>query len=215
MAFRTKLALILLSLLQTADASPIVVDANGRIVGFYQGARIEGYEYGVSATGYRFGFNRETGRLEHPSDLNTNSEGRVFFTSSDCTGQAYIQAQPSSKIGMVVPAAYPRYDGALIGDPLVFYLPQTGRPPIQTVMRGSSWEWAGSGLPSYPLQCVPDQTAPQQAYPLQPNDPDATGIPTSRFQAPLRVISSWLFRDGFEQPLSGTSPTGEVWGALA
>lgn len=179
-------------------ASPIVVDVDGRIAGFYVGTSTENRtEYAASQKGYRFGFDRESGRLMRPEGTYTDANGQVFYTTTDCTGQAYITVHDGIKLGVVFPAAYASTPSQATGVPLLYYLAQVGRPSTQTVMRRSFWAFLGAGTQI--LSCfnalTPDA---RDAIPLIPNDPAETGVPNGGFVPPLRVISSWLFRDGFE-----------------
>ncbi len=191
-------------------ATPIAVDGNGSVVGFYVGVGTQAQEeYAISPTGYRFAFDRETGRLLRPEGIYTDSNGQAFFTTTDCSGQAYITDHPGVKLGLVMPAAYPQIPGGQAsGIPLVFYLSQTNRPATQTVLRRSFWAFLGAG--TQVLSCFNGLTPDERSgIPLLPNSPSETGVPSGGFVPPLRVISSWLFRDGFEQPLSGTHPALE------
>lgn len=176
-------------------ASPIIVDANGRTVGFYQGLGVNGLEVGVTLTGYRFGFERKTGKLAPTPDLGTNFWS-VFFSEPNCSGQAYVEA--ANRVGGFV--AIPDFEFQATADPPVYYVPQDV-PPIVSIQRRSTLNYEGS--PPLTLGCYNDGTpSTVDAIPVQPNSPGETGIQSPRFQPPLRAISSWLFRDGFEQPLS-------------
>lgn len=121
----------------------------------------------------------------------------MFFATTDCSGQAYLPDTPGVKLGMVIPVAYADSPSTATGTPLLFSLRQASRPQVVTVMRMSYWRFSGVGAQS--LNCfnqfIPDA---RDAIPLQQNNPNETGVPESGFGAPLRVISSWLFRDGFE-----------------
>ncbi len=192
---------------EVADATPIVVDANGQLVGFYQsvvtvtpgspgGGDTEG---AVSQAGFRFSFDRDTGKLTIPQHF----ESLVFFATPNCTGQAYLSSSSGQgggklQLGVVFPGmldpALPQIDAPL------YYLPQV-RPSEVSVQRLSTWSTVV--MPAPALICFPaSPSSPIPAYPVAPNDPATTGVPNVRFSAPLRVLSSWLFRDGFEQPLS-------------
>lgn len=196
------IAALMLAAASSCAASPIIVDAQGSIIGFYQGVGgVDHEEHGVTEKGYRFGFDRESGRLTRPEAVPSNTEGEVFFTSNDCSGTAYIQSSSTIRLGMILPSAYPVYPAPVTGTPSLYYLPQTGRPSEQIVQRRSQWRFVDPGS-GYVLTCVVNgMPSTNTEIPLVPNDPNETGISNSLLNPPLRVISSWLFRDGFESPL--------------
>lgn len=195
-----------MSFMHSLKASPIVVDANNRFVGFYQGASENPQqEHAVSQAGYRFGFDRETGRVLKPEGISASvGVGRVFYSTTNCTGQAYLQADPGVKLGIVIAAAIPDFDGdAVVGTPLLYFIAQTQRPSPEQVEIRSQWAFLGTG-PDV-LSCF-NGFSPGQirtAVPLIPNNPSETGVPDAGFVPPLRIMSSWLFRDGFETLASG------------
>lgn len=179
-----------------------MLDANNRFVGFYQGLSEEEYlrEIAVSRTGYRFAFDRKDGRIMWPQGFSAN-QIMVFFTTPNCTGQAYVSAQSgfgmSSRVaGTVVVGAFDLSETPSSSDPPVYYIPQL-TPSNVNVSRQSWWTYGGPSPQSVICQSgAPAPLAP--AFPVLPNDPVETGVPNTRLSAPLRVTSSWLFRDGFE-----------------
>lgn len=186
-----------------AYAEPIVLDANNRFVGFYQGLSEQERlrEIAVSGTGYRFAFDRNDGRIMWPQGF-SGVQIMVFFTTPNCTGQAYVTAHPhgialGSRIaGTVVVGAFDLSETPSPNDPPVYYLPQL-TPERINVSRQSWWVYGGPAPQTVICQSgAPDPVAP--AYPILPNDPVETGVPNTRLGAPLRIGSSWLFRDGFE-----------------
>lgn len=193
---RTSFLGLLLLFAQTASASPIVVDANNRVIGFYHGVGgPSNEELGVSQKGYRFSFNRFNGRLSYPQGAS-----RPFFVTPNCTGTAYLK-NPGAilSIGIVVPAAYDDQNPQ-VGTAPLYYVQQAPLPPVQMQMSGSFWRFDGGTL-----TCITDSPGPlEPVVPLLLNNPSETGIDSGTFPAPLRVISSWLFRDGFEGVLLAT-----------
>jgi hypothetical protein len=197
MAFRTVFALILLGVLDTAGASPIVIDSNGRFVGFYLGQDVQqlrDVESAVSSTGYRFEFKRASGLVVTFEDNYVQG-----YTTVDCSGQVWMQG------GATPGFVFPLFNNVVGNSAPLFFLDQA--PPSTQLLTILSRR-SSSG------QCEPTNSA-GDFWPVLPNDPNVTGVPGSTLPAPLRVISSWLFRDGFEQPLSGTSPTGVEWSTTA
>jgi hypothetical protein len=209
MATRLNIFLALSCWLGVASATPIVVDADGRMVGFYQGAEATSKatrEFAVSEKGYRFAFQRKTGRLLAPQA--SAFHGGVVFTSGDCTGPAYLNGD-SAIGGTIILGAEPTPSIITQPDPPLYYVPQV---PVVQIGGIISSAWQFSATEPYDITCVSFMASPRFFLtPIQPNDPNETGIPNNRFRPPLRVISSWLLRDGFERPLSGSSPTGDVW----
>lgn len=199
MKVRALLAAMLLAASAPLSASPVVVDGDGRTVGFYLGVTSDETEQAVSMQGYRFGFDRVTGRIKSAAEA-----VGVYFTGTDCTGVAF---QYTNYNGPMIGAAYvtdfSSIDPPSPIDPPIFYIPQGTTPIAQLLPRGSL-QYFDDGNPSQ-LRCQslsPSEYPPVEGYPLQPNDPDETGIPNERFRPPLRIMSSWFHRDGFEQ-LSG------------
>lgn len=186
-----------------AGASPIVVDGTGRTVGFYSGAAEPPRESAVSTTGYRFSFNRRTGEILYPDGGPQYPPGQseIWFASTDCTGQAYLSGTEGLTPGSVFPGIRPHPAPATPPAPPVFrplyILPQSVPAPSSVLIR--SYQIYTS--PENQVFCAPDNTT-RTVIPVESNLPSETGIPGPILQPPLRVISSLLFLDGFEAPIS-------------
>lgn len=185
------------------DAEALILDANNNVIGLYGGLSEVDFlrENGYSRQGYRFAFDRDTGRLMWPQGFSAG-QIYVYYATSDCTGPAYVSVQsgfgPSKRVpGTVVPAAYDLSETPSGFDAPVFYIPQN-RPSEVVVQRQSWWAYVGANLSCQ--SSAPSPAAP--AYEVQPNNPGVTGVPNGRFAAPLRITSSFLFRDGFENVAS-------------
>lgn len=189
MAARIVVLLALCGWLGKAGASPIVVDTNGRMVGFYLGVGYAGWrDKAVTPEGYRITFARGSGFLAF--DVNE----LVGFATPDCTGS--LRAQPVAP-GFVRPL-YTSGTGDVPSEELV-YVPQNAQVADIPIL----------SIPGADGQCFSPSNPITSSLEAFPNDPEITGISSSRLPAPLRIISSWVFRNGFEQPLSSTSPTGD------
>lgn len=194
-------ALLALLITESVSASALIYDGNGTLVGTYLGAESDGKEHGVSVHGYRFAFNRTTGAVLQPQGGPSGGPGSVFveFTSTDCTGPAFLTATVSSTVpGAVFYGALP-YEGGPPPSPMptLYRYPQV-RPMTQTVLIRSRYEYSS---PENVRNCLL-QNSSRTAIPIEENAPAETGVPSASFVPPLRVITQELFRDGFETLLA-------------
>lgn len=181
----------------SVNASALIYDGNGTLIGSYLGAENDGREYGVSVHGYRFAFNRTTGAVLQPQGGPAGGAGSVFvgFASTDCSGPAYLYAAVLSTVpGSVFYGALPYEGGSLPNLPPILYRYPQVRPTAQTVLIRSRFEYSS---PENVRNCLQQNTS-SSAIPVDLNSPSETGVPNSSFVPPLRVISQELFRDGFE-----------------
>lgn len=183
---RQLLAIFLLATSASTQAQgTIIVDANQAMVG-YAVDSLTGSLTGVaSSKGYTFAVDMLTGVIS--SDRFTIAGGitstlsSLYFTTADCSGQAYFIGPPVA-------------GGFLLrhGTGQVYYaekgeMPQVRAIPARKVSPGASCEaWGGTASSVRALQ----------------NDPAVTGLATGEFAAPLELsffqVWNTLFRDGFE-----------------
>jgi hypothetical protein len=185
----------------SVNASALIYDGNGTLIGSYLGAENDGREHGVSVHGYRFAFNRTTGVVLQPQGGPTGGPGSVFvgFTSTDCSGPAYLYATVLSTVpGSVFYGALPYEGGPVPSPPPVLYRYPQVRPTAQPVLIRSRYEYSS---PENVRNCI-QQNSSTSAIPVDLNSPTETGVPNSSFVPPLRVISQELFRDGFENAVA-------------
>lgn len=175
---------VALCIASSASAGPIVIDGNGKFVGYYLGVTNGSWtDEAVTEEGYRFAFHRRSGRVE----FTTNAF--VGYATTDCTGP--LRASPVAP-GFVSPV----YEGGLLA-----YVPQDAQEePVHILSMRVSDDTCGS--PPYPISV---------SVPALPNDPDVTGVESPQLTIPIRISSSPLFRDSFEQPLSVRFVRVEWW----
>lgn len=161
--------------------APFVVDANAAFVGYFTSIGFQSDYQLVSATGYRFAARALTGAVFAPAEVRLMSTD-IYFTSADCSGQAYAQIQNNSVVGGFV-------FRATFGD--YWYAPksansQSERPfASMRALGGSCVATAGTSF----------------SMPVLPNDPSVTNVAPGNYAPPLTlgvVGQPLLFRDGFE-----------------
>jgi len=175
-------------------ASPVVADASGRIVGFYQGPVEPDVVRVISTQGYVTRINMKTGGYSVSPGNAVNSQDQVstsavYYASANCSGNAfYTVGQPvGTNLGGWV--FWSEADNAL------WYVPKA---PVISQFTALSVRPLDSG-PCSNISVFGDYT------PARLNDPNVTGISNTPPQAPLRLEvatistpSGLLFRDGFE-----------------
>lgn len=165
-------SLFLLCATSAVSASPILIDGNGKMLGYYLGAPYPSWdEHAVSVHGYRFQFERSSGQIEAPVNA------YLGFTNADCTGELRTWTVAP---GFVVPI--------IDGEPSagLAYVPQDAEPQPVAILSVRNSD--GCSGPPYPIT---------NSLPALPNDPEVTGVSSAILQKPLRVSSILLFRDGF------------------
>lgn len=174
-----------------AAASPVVRDANGRVLGYYSGQAYigPGFDTGyliVSSTGYVFAIDDwdSTFVLNYASNVNKPLLPEVHFASTDCSGQGFGVYQVGAAIagGFVV-----KMDGGQL-----FYAPKSvSSEQVFTRSKRSG------GV------CQPFAMQSYGGVQLFLNDPIVTGvpndIPTGQPEIVISTVGSGLFLDGFEQ----------------
>ena len=171
------------------SASPLVVDANNRVIGFYLGANQSGgcgsgncgdTESAVTQSGLRFSFLRRNGRVLQPpgGPGYTEGQGTIRFASADCTGQAYMvvdsQSLPTAGSIFLGTAPYEPAPGVPQAvDPLEYYVLPQELPTVQQVLIRSYWIYTH---PQNQRICASDN-ATRSAIPVNLNDPNVTGFP--------------------------------------
>ena len=175
-------------------ASPVVVDANGVILGFYQGpntADAGATVVVITTQGYVARYDRVSGVMsfEPPDAWTQFTYGRIqalYFESADCSGDPYIPVSESFTGGTV--AAQQES-----GDR--YYIPKnSGEVTLVNLSRRLQ-----NG------QCQSGQTASGTLMRVYPNDPNVTGVQNEPAVGPLRIevvtiggSSFDVFKDGFE-----------------
>lgn len=204
---RIHLALCILAAATSASAeSPVVLDANGNLLGSYVGEAVD-CGFGcpdlslriVSTTGYVFGRRMTDGSFVFAAPTFAYpGPGEVFFESENCTGQGYYSAgvPPTTLTGGFV-------FQSRLGD--LYYSPKTATSGLHT--RGSYAE--------LPLGCYDDPGNSQvPAIPVLPNNPNVTGVPNTVIPGPLTigqaVVPRAMLRDGFENPQASMSSLQSV-----
>jgi hypothetical protein len=175
----------------TSAGSPVVSDASGSVLGFYLGPNnISTSVTVVTTTGFIVQYETETGvMLSTPVDAwgeQGSNVSNLYFTTPDCTGQAYITSSGVYRGGSVA-----RQIGGQI------YYVQKGATALalddQSRMTGGV--------------CQTGSNTSSDLMPVFPNDPNVTGVSntppaTGRLRievADMRGANSFrVFRDGFE-----------------
>lgn len=168
-----------------------VRDANGALVGLYLDSVSAGATPAfrvLTSTNHVANIDASTGRVvEQRPNLGFTAAGfssSLAFTSSNCTGQAYVITQPVAPAsGFVIDVgenAYVLYFAPRGEQPTVRSFSSTGR------VGGSCAQGPGMGT----------------TLRVFPNDPSVTGLPNTPFAPPLSLSAAatpWLlFKDGFE-----------------
>lgn len=172
-------------------ASPVVRDANGRVLGYYSGQAYigSGFDTGyliVSPTGYVFAIDDWDSSFvrNYASHANKSLLPEVHFTSTDCTGTAHAVYQTGAPIsgGFVA-----QMDGGQL------YYAHKSVSSIQVMARSRR---QGGMCQSFAVQSY-------WGVPIEENDPVVTGvpndIPTGAPEIVISTVGSDLFGDGFEQ----------------
>lgn len=177
-------------------ASPVIVDATGRVLAFYLGrTQTEGEVYAISTQGYVIKFVMKTGVVSVlPGNAagtdNDASPSAVYFAGLGCTGATYFVinngTSPPYLGGYVFRSAF---------DNAHWYVPKAAAHVTPTVLSARDLDNGN---------CFP--APPGGTYvPVLPNDPAITGFSAAPVVAPLRIEvatindpSGLLLRDGFE-----------------
>lgn len=225
------IACLLVSPVASMAQTIAVKDAQGAVVGFYTGAgdagtgNEAGYVRVVSNTGYATAINGHSGKISRdiagvtPDGRNLNTV--IRFTTTDCTGQAFVDTSASAvefpeRNNAPLPGAVFRASGGDLDFDL-WYVP-----------KGATLVAAGSTPPLIRARvgttCT-DVYGPVNAqyllYPVTPNDPAVTGFPNVPFVPPLTIepvpVSAVfsIFRDSFESPQASMALDQNAGGWLA
>lgn len=185
--------LVALTAANVQAASPVVVDATGRVLGFYQGPTGADHVRIISTQAYVMKVAMKTGSIQdQPNNAADNNDGidtsAVYFTGPNCTGDSYYPAgDPGPKLGGWV--FWASIDASL------WYVPKQPQIVQFTAM-------SVQPLDSGPCTNVSVFGGYIRA---QRNDPAVTGFSNEPMVAPLRIEvatisnpSGLLLRDGFE-----------------
>ena len=177
---RWLLATTMMLLLPLASAAPLVLDGENRVLGYYSNwQNPTNLEYATSLNGYRFLFDRRSGKID--SYVNYL---QVSYVSDDCTGAMLLSDY--------MPPGYlmPLYGGFDNEHPApLVYTPQV---PVHIIAASTA------SLVNHIGECQMDNRGPANYYVALFNDPITTGMTSSIFPAPARVVSQMLFFDGFD-----------------
>ena len=167
-------------LMPLASAAPLVLDGDNRVLGYYANwQNPTNLEYATSSSGYRFLFDRLSGKID--SYVNYL---QVSYVSGDCTGTMLLSDYMPP--GYLMPL-YGGFDNAHPA-PLV-YTPQV---PVHIIAVSTA------SFVNHIGECQVENRAPANYYVALSNDPITTGMTSSIFPAPARVVSQMLFFDGFD-----------------
>lgn len=178
-------------------ASPVIVDATGRVMAFYVGPVETSRVRGVTTEGFLLEFYMTEGALSAvPADAAGAgaygvTTGTMYFTEPNCGGTAFGQLSNGS-----VP-----YRGGIVFEVEFqqqrWYVPKY--PTIQNFTAASERQNAN-------FTCSASNVT-GLFVPIFPNDPAITGFSNLPFTPPLRIEvatisdpSGLLLRDGFETP---------------
>jgi hypothetical protein len=208
-----RLALVLAAVLVSFPlqaASPVLIDATGRILGFYAEVR-DSTPVVVSPQGYLVRYDLRNARVSSEyTDLlggGTSLGGALYYSVPNCAGDPYVSYPQLSAGGFVFSLG--SFEPTLPRADLLFYVPKGLTQEVQFTT-ASRLLLDGT--------CQNGNTATGPFLRVYPNDPNETGVP-GQPAGPLRLEvgaiddpSGLLLRDGFESTeLSRT----EVQRALA
>jgi hypothetical protein len=211
--------------------SPAVVDANGTLLGSYVGDAGPAQDDNeanaphsgpvmlvVSPTGYLFAVGQVTGKVmvagpspglqpHTDSQAGTEIRGYPYYTTADCSGQAYAPVYVNNSGASPIAASV--RGGVVVGlyapSTALYYAAKTAATLTLNFVAGSA---------RFQSACNPF-SGTQTVIPIQPNDPQVTGVGTSQFVPPITLsgipVPRSLFKDGFENPqasLLGALPRG-------
>jgi len=174
-------------------SSPVVRDANGRVLGYYTGVAYistmsnSGYLI-VSPTGYVYAIDDVDSSFarHHVSNSNRSLDEFVHFTTTDCSGQGYVTHGAGAPIsgGFVV---------QMDDDQIYFATKSVSTEQISARSRRTQ----GGICQNFPAQSY-------SGVRVEPNDPDVTGvpgdIPIGQPEIAITTVGASLFSDGFELP---------------
>lgn len=175
-------------------ASPVVADATGRILGFYQAPTSPDVVRLISSQGYVAKINMRTAAYSVAPGNAVDAEdgigtGAVFFAAQNCVGDPFypVTSATEAKFGGWV--FWSANDNAL------WYVPKA---PTIVQFTAQSVRPLDSGSCS-------NTSFPSDFTRAHPNDPGITGVSNTLPIAPLRIEvatiadpSGLLLRDGFE-----------------
>ncbi len=200
--------LLTMSLAGTSSAeSPAVIDGNGGLIGSYLGpAGVLPATYGppltsteerslrvVSTKGFIFSVQQASGRitssLEIPGGLG-GGEGHVLvYTTTNCTGQAYVSVGADA-------AASSARGGFVVANPSGLWFANKTAVAESVLTRSVFIEG------NTPSPCETNDQV-KTVIPVQPNNSNITGVTGPVFVTPITisqvVVPRPLFTDGFEQ----------------
>jgi len=202
-----RLALLIALSLAGASAaeSPAVVDANGAILGSYIGStgpRSSGQAMPVtsmldvvSSTGYLFSIFQQSGDVAGsfriPGVQAQALPATLFFESTDCTGQAYVDTTQSPDVVVMGGFVFNRKSAV---DPGLWFSPKTS---VSTEI-----SYGSAVGPNLGNVCSAE-SGQRNALPVYPNDPQVTGVNSASNPGPITIsqanVPRVLFRDSFEQ----------------
>jgi len=176
----------------TFAASPVIVDATGRILAFYEGPVDPNSLYlrGITTQGFVVIYRMDVAEMEQGSDASggsTFSGDAIYFSGPMCTGSTFGRLDAG-------PPPY-GYNGGFLfkSSNDVWYVPKNA--PV-TTENPQSVRSGGNCSPTIQMGTY---------VPVFPNDPIVTGLSNTPPQAPLRIEvatindpSGLLLRDGFE-----------------
>jgi hypothetical protein len=120
--------------------------------------------WGLSSSEYYFSVRKVSGR---PKTYD------IYFTTSDCTGQAYLEMPDNYNFGPFTESQGLVFSSALGYSVPAYYVPRGTSTELKTVK--SMW---GSPVDPVAGECVP-QDEQKSVYPILPNDPAVTGVKDS------------------------------------
>lgn len=176
----------------TCASSPVVVDGEGRILGFYLGEPTATNQLRVITTmGYTATYALNSGELlsnaRDAFGIGESSFSAFFFESNDCSGQPFVEANADSRGGGVARAG---------NTGTIWYLAKNAQPVAFTTL--SRLDTASSTCEAGTFDSGPFME-------VRENSPGTTGVSNDPVVPPLRIevlevsANSWrIFHDGFE-----------------
>lgn len=179
---------------QALAASPVVVDATGRVLGFYQAPTNPDVVRLISTQGYVAKINMKTAAFSVvPGNAVDASDGigtgAVYYAGLNCTGDPFYSVASAGETKLGGWVFWSENDNGL------WFVPKAPTIVQFTAQSGRSLDSGSCSNTSFSSDFT-------RAY---PNDPGTTGVSNTPPVAPLRIEvatvadpSGLLLRDGFE-----------------